>query len=85
MSVRPRPSAPDRINAELCSGSTAGFEPVCPGSNPGSAAISFEAKRALCLITRRGLFHLAVLRLADLVFLVNHEAIGRFIDSQCVV
>jgi site-specific recombinase XerD len=39
MSVRPRPSAficgPD---AELCSGSTADFESVCPGSNPGSAA-----------------------------------------------
>ena len=24
--------------AELCNGSTAAFEAVCPGSNPGSAA-----------------------------------------------
>ena len=28
--------------AELCSGSTADFESVCPGSNPGSAATWFR-------------------------------------------
>src|SRR5512138_2606575 len=53
MSVRPRPSAPQRLNAELCSGSTAGFEPVCPGSNPGSAANSFKSKISLCLDVRK--------------------------------
>ena len=30
--------------AELCNGSTTDFESVCPGSNPGSAAISIEIR-----------------------------------------
>jgi hypothetical protein len=36
-----------QYDADLCSGSTADFESVCPGSNPGSAASILKLKKPL--------------------------------------
>ena len=55
-----------KLIADLCSGSTADFESVCPGSSPGSAASNMKVDKPSELLGFRGIFFVEFLELLAL-------------------